>query len=395
MINWIKIRRDFPITKRFTYLDHASCGPMPMPVYRATLRYYDELGGFADFSWNQWIARREAVRRNVARFINAEPEEITFTSSTSHGMNLIAELIAKEGEVLTNTLEFPATTVPWIYRKAKMKFIEPVNGIISYAPHLYPNGTRYVTGQVRSKKKNIEPVPAVPGTVDSRIKTILTSYVQYQNGFRQDLHALGQMKGNRFLVVNATQGFGYLPIDVKRERIDFLATNCYKWLMAGYGGGIVYMNKKWIRKFKPSCAGWRSAPHPERFDNRHAPLKGEASRYEYGCPPFPHIFAIGAAIGYFSEIGLRNIEKRIYLLTDFLIAQLRRRGFKIISPLAPSVRSGIVVFYVANAERLTQRLLTRRIYVSARGGGIRVAPHFYNNEDDIMTLLSALKREIK
>ncbi len=369
MVDWKEIRRDFPITKRFTYLDHASASPMPTPVHEALLRYYDELGGFADFSWNRWIARREEVRRKVAQFIHAEPEEITFTNSTSYGMNLIAELIARKGNVLTNTLEFPATTVPWIHRRSKLKFLKPDHGIIS----------------IDQLKQNLT----------GRIKTILTSFVQFQNGFRQDLEAVGKIKGDRFFVVNATQGFGYLPIDVKRAKIDFLVTNSYKWLMAGYGGGILYMNRKWIRRFKPSSAGWRSVPHPEMFDNRHAPLKPDASRYEYGCPPFPHIFAIGASIDYLSGIGLSNVWKRIYSLTNFLMDQLKKSNLKILSPLEPSFRSGIVVFGVKDPQKLTNQLLSRRIYVSPRGGGIRVAPHIYNTEEDVLVFIKALREEIK
>src|SRR3989338_6835874 len=162
MVNWNEVRKDFPITKRFTYLDHASASPLPLPVYRETLRYYDELTGFADFSWNRWIARRENVRRQVAKFIHDSPEEIAFTNSTSHGMNLVAELISKEGGVLTNTLEFPATTVPWIHRQEQLKFLKHEHGVVSLS----------------KIEKNLT----------KRVKTILTSYVQFQNGFRQDLN---------------------------------------------------------------------------------------------------------------------------------------------------------------------------------------------------------------
>ena len=369
MVNWSKIRKDFPITKRFTYLDHASASPMPTPVYQAVRRYYDELGGFADFSWNRWITRREEIRKKVAQFIHAEPDEIAFTTSTSHGMNLIAELIAEKGAVLTNDLEFPATTVPWIWRNAKLKFLKSQNGTISLS--------------------------SIRQDLTSGIKIILTSFVQYQTGFKQDLEALGRIKGNRFLVVNATQGFGYLPIDVKRAKIDFLAANSYKWLMAGYGGGILYLSKKWIQKLKPDSCGWRSVVDPEAFDNRNAKPKQDASRYEYGCPPFPHIFAIGAAIEYLSGIGFENVWKRIRFLTDYLIERLGKEGFEILSPLAPSARSGIVVFRVKNAEKLTKHLLAKRIYVSPRGGGIRVAPHIYNTESDIKHLLKTLKEELR
>ena len=369
MPNWKKIRADFPITKKFNYLDHASASPLPLPVYRKVTQYYDELAGFADFSWNRWISRREKVRADIARFIHAEPEEIAFTNSTSHGMNLIAELISGEGTVLTNRLEFPATTVPWIYRKAKVKFMSPRNGILS----------------LDEIKKNLTP----------EVRTILTSYVQFQNGFRQDLDALGRMKQNRYLVVNATQGFGYLPIDVKKSKIDFLVTNSYKWLMAGYGGGILYINKKWLEAFPPHSAGWRSVPNPEYFDNQSANIKADASRYETGCPPFPHIFAMGAAIEYISAIGLDQVQKRIFALTDFAVQELANAKIKILSPLQTQHRSGIIVFYVKNAETVTNRLLHRKIYVSPRGGGIRIAPHVYNTEAEISALIKALKEEIK
>jgi len=369
VVNWAKVRLDFPITKRMAYLDHASCGPMPKPVYDETRRYYEELGGYADFSWSRWIKRREEVRQKVARFIHASPREITFTSSTSQGMNLIAELISGEGAVLTNTLEFPATTVPWVHRKAKLKFLSAEKGTVS----------------VDRIRQHLTP----------KIKTILTSFVQFQNGFRQDLEAIGRVKGNRYFVVNATQGFGYLPIDVKRARIDFLATNCYKWMMAGYGSGILYVNLKWLRRFQPHSAGWRSVPYPERFDNRSAHLKRDASRYEYGCPPFPHIFAIGAGIDYFSSIGISNIKKRIFSLTGFLISVLRQEGFEITSPTEERYRSGIVVFKVKNAEKMTNYLLKRRIYVSPRGSGIRVAPHMYNTEQEIELLMNTIKEAVR
>ena len=369
MVNWLAVRRHFPITDRCTYLDHASCGPMPKPVLCEVLRYYRELEGDADFSWPRWIKRREEVRQKVAKFIHASSDEIAFTASTSQGMNFIAELIAGEGIALANTLEFPATTVPWIHRGTTVQWIEPRGGIVSPA-------------QVASHLK-------------PKIKTILTSYVQYQNGDRQDLEAIGAIKGNRFFVVNATQGFGYLPIHVNRARIDFLATNGYKWMMSGYGSGILYVNRRWLKRFRPSSAGWRSVEHPERFENRSAVLKREASRYELGCPPFPHIFAIGAALDFFREIGFSNIEKRILHLTHVLTEELKRSHVRILSPSEPARRSGIVTFEAANARHVVKRLGAKRIYVSERGGGIRVAPHMYNTESDLLRFVKALKEEMR
>ncbi len=365
---WHKIRADFPILKKSVYLDHASGGPIPRPVYEKITQYYEELSCEADFAWNKWIDRREDIRRKAARFIHAEPEEVTFISSASQGMNWIAELLANQGEVLTNTCEFPSSTLPWIWRKSKIVWQKPENEKV----------------ELRTLKSLLSP----------SVKTIVTSFVQYATGFRQDIKALGEIKGGRYLVVNATQGLGALEADVKEWNADFLCSNSYKWLMAGYGSGILYIREKWLPVFQPGSAGWRSMKEPERMDNQRLALKDDASRYEMGCPPFAAIFALGAAIDYLSSIGIQKIQRRILELTDFLILGLEKQGLEVISPRAPGRRSGIVVFKVREPEKVRRFLLrgSRKIYVSARGAGIRVAPHFYNSFEDIEILLKALAK---
>ena len=361
---WHQIRSDFPLSQNCIYLDHASGGPIPRPVYEKIKIYYEEHFREADYAWGRWIRRREEVREKVAHFIGAQSSEIAFIQSTSQGMNLIAELLAGEGNVLTNSSEFPSTTLPWIWRKAKIIWQKPENAEI----------------RLSRLKTLLQP----------SVKTIVTSFVQYATGFRQDLTALSKLKKNRFLVVNATQGFGALRVNVREWDADFLCTNSYKWLMAGYGGGVLYMKKKWLERFKPISVGWRSMINPEAMDNRKLDVKAEASRYEPGCPSFPSIFAVGAAVDYLAGIGIEKIEKRVLELTQFAIQGLEKKGLKVVSPKAPEHRSGIVVFKVQDPEKLRKRLLGCRIYVSARGAGIRIAPHFYNTFEEIETFLDAL-----
>ncbi len=363
---WQQIRSDFPLTKKWIYLDHASGGPVPKPVYEKSLQYYKTHFEEADLAWPNWVEQREAVRRRVARFIHAEPEEIAFTRSTSHGMNLIAELIASEGTILTNASEFPSSTLPWLWRNARVIFQEEEQGRISLA-----------------KLKTL---------LSPSVKTLVTSFVQYATGFRQDLEALGKIKGSRYLVINATQGFGAFPIDVEKSRIDFLCTHSYKWLMAGYGGGVLYIRKKWLSKFRPESVGWRSMKHPEAMNNRRLDLKKEASRYEEGCPSFSTIFSLGAAVDYLSEIGIEKIAGRLRDLTAFAIKEFERKGFEVVTPQEVKNRSGIVVIKIKGAEKLCRKLLRQKIYVSARGAGIRMAPHFYNTFEEIEAVIRQLSR---
>src|SRR5258707_7743854 len=75
-----------------------------------------------DVHWNRWLADREAIRQKVARFINAEPEEIAFTTNTSSGMNVIVDALENRGEVISSELEFPVTTLPWMHRRQRLRF---------------------------------------------------------------------------------------------------------------------------------------------------------------------------------------------------------------------------------------------------------------------------------
>ncbi len=350
MTIWQEIRKDFPITQKYIYLDHAAGGPIPRPIYDAIQQFQKENAEGADFHWLEWMKRRDEARQSVADFIGAQPEEIAFTSSTSHGMNLVAELLAGEGKILLNESEFPSSTVPWLWRNANVAWGKE-------------------TGDAR---------------------TIVTSFVQYATGRREDIAAIGKTKGDRFLVVNATQGFGVLPVNIKKWNADFICANSYKWMMAGYGGGILYIRKPLFEKFRPAGAGWRSMVGCDLMQNKNLEMKKAGERYEWGCPNFSNMFAFAAAVRYFSEIGIEQIEKRVLELTGFLIQQLQKRKLKILSPLEDEFRSGIVVFKVDQPIKIWKRLLDQRIYVSPRGGGIRVAPHFYNTEEEIDLFLEKL-----
>lgn len=366
---WQKIRADFPIVKSCIYLDHASGGPIPLPVAKVIAEHQHEHVHEGDFAWPKWMKRRDEMRCKVARFINADPEEIAFTTSTSHGMNLVAEMLTSKGKVLLNDIEFPSSTVPWLWRKSN---------VVWQKSHL---------GRVllEDLQKKLTP----------EIKTIVSSYVQYGTGFRQDLTQLGKLKGSRYLVVNATQGFGSLPIDVKAWKADFLVANSYKWLMAGYGGGVLFMKKSLIKKMKPAGIGWRSMQNPDQMKNRVLDPRPDAARYEWGCPSFPTLFAFGAACDYLSGIGKEKIEKRILGLTDYAVELLEKAGFEIYSSRVEKEKSGIVIIKMEKSKEIWKRLLAKKTYTSPRGEGLRIAPHFYNSEEEIEKFVKALKSTMR
>jgi len=365
--DWNEIRRLFPATKKYTYINAAEGSPISIQAAEAGKCFYDEMLAHGDLVWEEWLERVQQVREQVARFINAEPQEIAFMLNTSHGMNLIAEMLQGKGNVVIMNDEFPSSTFPWLHRKYKVDFVQPVN-------HIYTS-------------ENIE------ATLSSDSKILVSSYVQYCTGFRQDLVKLGRLcqSKNLIYIVNATQAMGAMPIDVKQANIDFLVFTSLKWPMAGYGIGVIYINRKWLDRIQTPFAGWQSVVNPDLMDNKKINLKKEASQLELGCPHFPNIFALGGALELLDSIGQENIKTRIFELNSYLVGRLAELNLEIGSPLEDKYRSGITIVKIPNAKEVVEKLISRNIIVSQRGEGVRVSMHIYNNKEDIDTFIETLE----
>ena len=366
MVDWNRIRSYFPGTRNYVYLNAASGSPISIQAARAAKQFYDEMLEHGDVVWPVWLERKEQVRQAVAKFINARPDEIAFTTNTSHGMNIVAEMLHGRGGVITMQDEFPTTTFPWLNRQFDMSFVEPEHAIYSM--------------------RNIE------SSLTDTTGILVTSHVQYCTGFRQDLEKLGRLcKRHKIIfVVNATQSIGAMPMDVRKANIDFLVFASLKWPMAGYGIGVVYINRRWHGTLHYPIAGWLSVKSPEAMDNIDLDLRNDASVLEPGCPHFPNIFALGGSIALLEKIGKKNIQARIFELSEYLAERLQDKGFRIVTPLAPEHRSGITIVEMEEAGKIVEALARHRIIVSARGEGIRISTHIYNNKKDIDTFIKAL-----
>ena len=320
--------------------------------------------------WQKWIGCIEEARRIYAAFIGARVEEIAFTHSTSEGMNIIAHLLAHRGHAISNDLEFPSSNLPWINRGADMTIVPSQNGMV--------------------------PIELIRKAIGRKTRTIITSHVQYSTGFKQDLETLSKIcaEKNLYLVVNATQSIGALNFDVAKFGVDFAVANGHKWLLSSFGIGTLYIQSKLLDKelgLNPPFFSQFGQANKELFDNMEIRMSKNASKFELSTPHFPNVIALLAAVKYISKISILRIEERIRYITQYLIDRLAELKIQILSPLKNIHRSAIIVFKSRSPEHLTAYLGKRRIIVSARGGGIRISPHFYNDEGDIDRLIVALK----
>ena len=126
--DWDDLRNDFPGTKEHVYLNAAAGSIAPRWVREAVTRYYEELEQSGDEHWDLWLAQMEVVRERVGRFVGAQADEIAFVTNTSDGMNILADLVSGDGPVLSDEMEIPTVTLPFIHRGAQMQFIPAIEG---------------------------------------------------------------------------------------------------------------------------------------------------------------------------------------------------------------------------------------------------------------------------
>jgi len=366
MINWDDVRKQFPVTETSTYLNAAAAGPLSRATSLAASEYYRQMMEDGDTHWDEWLAKREDVRAKVAAFINAEPDEVALTTNTSSGMNVIVDALETRGEVISCDLEFPVSTLPWIHRNIPVRLVKSVAGEL-----------------------NLEDIRAA---MTERTSVICLSHVQFSNGFRSDLVAFGNAKGDHALVVNAAQSAGAFEIDVKRMKIDALSATGHKWMLAGYGSGFVYLSRELLERSQPRAIGWLSVDEPYALENAKVDLRNDAAaRAELGCPHFAGMFALGASVDMMTSIGIRNIEERVLWLNQYLTDRLVASGWTVLSPLCKeSARSAETLVAVDEPGRAVASLAMQNVIVTEKPEGIRVATHFFNSEADVERLIEAL-----
>lgn len=313
---------------------------------------------------NAWRDDIETVRGLVARFVHSSAANIAFTQNTSTGLSIAANGLAWHpgDNVVLPEREFPSNFYPWL--------------------NLEPRGVQLRRVPAPTGHAAVDDIAAA---IDHRTRVVAISAVQYSNGHRYDLAALGDLcrRHDTLLVVDGTQSVGALAMDVTSWNIDVLAVSSHKWMLGPSGIGFAHLSDRALERIRPDIVGWLSVRDPFAFDYR-LDLPPTADRFEPGTENVIGIIGLGAAIALFLDHGTDRVEQTVLGYTDRLCDDLHHAGYDILSPRAPRHSSGIVIFHRPGTDPtvLHARLSEAGIKCAPRGGGIRFSPHVYNNDDD-------------
>jgi selenocysteine lyase/cysteine desulfurase len=373
VVDWQALRSEFPVTRRWAFFDHAAVAPITARAQHALGEWAADMAENGDVNEPRWVKRVEAVRGLFGQLLNADPLDIAFVKNTSEGIGIVAEGFPwRPGDnVVTAAEEYPANIYPWL--------------------NLAPRGVE--VRRIDSRGGRIE-MDDLRAALDGQTRLVTLSHVEFASGFRNDLDAIGSLCRERgiYFFVDAIQGLGVLPLDVRRSPIDFLAADGHKWLLGPEGAGIFYLRRDLIDLLHPVGVGWNSVVGSRNFSTIDFRLKPHAGRWESGSLNVAGIHALGASLGLLLEIGLAAVSARVLELTDFLCERARQRGLSVSSSRSGEDKSGIVSLVVPGVEMrpLVRRCREAGVVINLRAGRLRVSPHCYNTSEEIDKLLELL-----
>jgi len=369
-------RQLFPISERYAYFNHAGVSPVNTRAIAAMQSFNEKTADLPIGEFFEEIAAQLLdLRQRFATLINARSvDEIVLMPNTASGINTAAlSLPLRPGDnVLVLDGDYPANIYPWMnlaHRGVLTKIVPARNGGLD--------------------------LDLLEARIDSHTRVIAMSTVVFATGFRNDIEGVGRICKQRgiFLVVDGIQSLGALPFDVQAANVDFLAAGSQKWLMGPIGGGFLYVRRELLDELVAGpYVGAASVVDSQNFLDYNFTLLPTAERFSLGSSGIVNQLGTRASLTLIQEIGIEQVGKRVLMLAGVAIGDLQERGYRLAADTAPERRSGIVIVEVADPTATCARLEEAGIVCIPRGKGFRIAPHFYNTEQEILRVGETLSK---
>ena len=373
---------DFP-SKEKIYLNNASVSLMPFSSIKAMTDFqisYSEIGPDSIESEDFVKEKLIGVRKAVAKMIKCQPEEVILTQSTTDGINIVANglLFNSNSNIVIRGMghEHHANYFPWLRLKKKLtlKSLEiDENGFFE--------------------------LDELQNLVDNNTKLVALSHALYNTGAILPVEEIGEFleKNNIPFFLDSAQTVGCIgDYDFKKTKCDFMAFNGSKWLCGPMGTGIFYCKKSSSDLLEPMTIGGESAIV---YEKTKLAYKDIPEKFQTGFRNYVGIIGLEESMKYLMQFGLDNIHKKIINLANLLRDELTRiSGITLYGPKDPEKRNSIVSFLIEGYEPqyVVEKLEKQKIVIAVREifekKILRVSPHFYNSESEILKVVEAIKK---
>lgn len=384
---------DFPVRAETIYLNNCGVAPLFGPAARAMAQFVEERSRSGAGVFQKYGSMSADLRREAAALLGTTVDNVAFTKNTAEGLSMVANGYPFEpgDEIISYVHEYPSNHYPWILQERR-----------GVKVRLLPDRMAHISGGALPGAPK-EPLPGpcawtmedLGALVTERTRLIAVSHVQFTSGFACDLEELGGFCKERGidLVIDAAQSLGCLPVRPDAWNIAAVACSGWKWLLGPLGSGLLYTTPELRSRLSITMAGAEVVTQaPDYLDHRWQPHK-TARMFEYSTSPAAGIVGLLRALGgLWNTIPPQEVRSRVFGLQDRLISQLEERFFR---PLlfADRHRSGIISLVIpGDAHSFCQAATQRGVFVTSRGGYVRVAPHVYLDENEMDRAAAILNR---
>ncbi len=357
------------------FLNHCGIAPLTGPAARAFAAYAEQGVSVGPDVYRLWWREMQRTRALVAELIGArQPSEIAFMRNTTMGIATVANgLRLKPGDrVVGFEGDYPANVYPW--------------------RRLESRGAEYVLAPAPNGLPDLEAFERIVRA--GRTRAVAVSSACFWSGARAPLAEISRIThdAGAVLFVDAIQTLGAFALDVKALDIDFLAAGAHKWLMSGQGVGFLYVNAERLDDLDVTMVGADSVAPAVPFLDYHGRLSKDAGRFEEGTLPTANLLALGASLELYLRLGLDRIEAQVRANADILAAGLVERGYELVAPRGEDTSSGIVASrHPRHAPNdVVAAFAGQGITCIEREGYLRMAPHFYQTEEEMRRVVEAL-----
>lgn len=397
-----RIRSDFPLLKRrihgkpIVYLDSTASSLKPQSVIDAVNEYYTQYSvniarGIYTLSVKA-TEEYERAREKVAKFINAEKEEIVFTRNTDESISLffycwLPYHMKEHDELVTTIMEHHANFVPWqqYARKNNCAF------------HVWQVG-----------KDGLLDLNDLDTLITKKTKLFAITAASNVLGtlppIKQIVKKVKHMNPDCLVLIDAAQAAPHFPVDVKDWGADAVAFSGHK-MLAPSGIGVLWARRELLEEMPPFIYGGDMIRevHKDTTMFNDVPHKFEA-----GTPFIEGAIGLGAAVDYLMAIGMKNVREHEKMITAYALQALKKLpGITIYGPSHVEERGGVIAFRVEGihphdvAQILDEDNICIRVgYHCAMplheylkiGPTCRASFALYTTTDDIDALVEGLKK---
>lgn len=397
-----KIRLDFPLLqtkingKSIIYFDNACQALRPWRVINAINDYYQKYsacGGRSVHKLGELVTQKcDESRKAIADFIGAKrKEEVIFTRNTTEGINLIARSLGlKKGDVvLTTDKEHNSNLIPWQILAKNIGIVHKI---------------------VPSKKDNTFDLEKFTEMMTRQVRLVSMVWTSNLDGVTfpaREIINIAHKKGVKVLL-DAAQTAPHQKIDVAMLDVDFLAFSGHK-MLGPSGTGVLYGKYHLLEELDPFLVGGETVEYSTYKNHKLLP---PPEKFEAGLQDFAGIIGLGEAVKYLQRIGFKDIIRQELELNKFITEEITKiPSVRIIGPLDPALRGGIISFYIEEMDSHQVALVMDEMNgIMVRSGqhcvhswfnaqqiksSVRASLYFYNTIAEAKFFVESLNKIIK